>query len=92
MAPNLTDRSSSPLTAFVLARGARQLIVDIERFSGMVELHGIPPLCPLKSTPVDFSAAAELIERAAESTRAWLDSGGLRRTEILDHLRPHSHG
>ena len=43
MAPNLTDRSSSPLTAFALAGGARQLIVDIKRFSGMVELHGIPP-------------------------------------------------
>ncbi len=71
---------------------ARQLIIDIERFNGMVRLHVVPPLCPLKSTPADFSAAAELIERAAESTRTWLDSGGLRRTEIPDHLRPHSHG
>ncbi len=70
---------------------ARQLIVDIERFADALELRVVPPLCPLETTPADFSRASELIDRAAESTRDWLESGGLDKTIIPDHMRPHSH-
>ncbi len=70
---------------------ARQLIVDIERFGGSTALRVVPPLCPLETTPADFSRASEMMDRAAESTRRWLDAGGLDDPAIPDHMRPHSH-
>ena len=53
----------------------RQLVVDIERYSGIVDLRVVPPLCPLDVLPSDFSRSAELIERAEASTREWLERG-----------------
>ena len=70
---------------------ARQLIVDIELFADAVALRVVPPLCPLETTPMDFSKASDLIDRAAESTRDWLESGGLDRKAVPDHMRPHTH-
>ena len=70
---------------------ARQLIVDIERFTDAAKLRVVPPLCPLETTPADFSRASELMDRAAASTRAWLESGGLDKAAIPDHMRPQSH-
>ena len=70
---------------------ARQLITDIELWGGSVALRVVPPLCPLETTPADFSKASELIHRAAESTREWLEAGGLDTPAIPDHMRPHSH-
>ena len=70
---------------------ARQLIVDIERFQDEVELRVVPPLCPLQTTAIDFSSTAELIERAEESTRRWLEEGGLESDAIPEHFRPHFH-
>ena len=70
---------------------ARQLIVDIERLQDEVELRVVPPLCPLQTSAIDFSSTAELIERAEESTRRWLEEGGLESDAIPEHLRPHFH-
>jgi NTE family protein len=41
----------------------------------------LPPLCPLSVSPVDFRAGTELIDRAHDTTAAWLDDG--------HHLLPH---
>jgi len=70
---------------------ARQLVTDLERLRETLAVHVIPPLCPLARSAYDFSGTEELIERAAESTRRWLQSGGLRRREIPGALRPHLH-
>ena len=70
---------------------SRQLITDIELFTGSVSLRVVPPLCPLETNPADFSRASDLIERAAGSTRDWLEAGGLDSPAIPDHMRPHSH-
>ena len=70
---------------------ARQLVADLERLSGKLDLRVIPPLCPLDRSAYDFSGADELIERAAKSTRRWLERGGLEDTTIPDELQPHSH-
>ncbi len=70
---------------------ARQLVTDMRRLDGEVELHVVPPLCPLPRWPYDFSGTDELIERAAKSTRSWLERGGLEDGAIPGELQPPSH-
>lgn len=70
---------------------AHQLVMETERCSEQVEIITVPPLCPLSVSPYDFSHAGELIERAADQTRRWLDKGGLARVHIPGALRGHTH-
>jgi NTE family protein len=70
---------------------ARQLVVDVERFMDDAEIRVVPPLCPVRTQAFDFSDARELIRRSAQTTRAWLDRGGLEHTGIPYELPPHSH-
>ena len=66
----------------------RQLVVDLTLFADAAEHRVVPPLCPLLVTPHDFSKSAELIERARNSTRQWLDQGGLDKMVIPPQMRP----
>jgi len=68
---------------------ARQLVRDLEKLSGRVEVVTVPPLCPNAVSAYDFSHGGELIGLAAEGTRRWLESGGLNRQRIPGALRPH---
>lgn len=68
---------------------AHQLIRDMEKLAGQVAVMTVPPLCPLAVSPYDFSRANELIERAAENTHRWLESGGMAHQGIPGALRPH---
>jgi NTE family protein len=68
---------------------AHQLVIDLERCGGQADVVTVPPLCPLAVSPYDFSQAGELIERAAEQTRRWLQRGGLEKRRIPGALRPH---
>ena len=70
---------------------ARQLVSDVLRWQERADLVVVPPLCPVGSSPYDFSASAALIDRAAASTRAWLATGGLERHELPHELTPHAH-
>ncbi len=70
---------------------SRQLVTDLQRLDGEAELLVVPPLCPLARWPYDFSGTDELIERAAKSTRSWLERGGLEDGTIPGELQPHSH-
>lgn len=71
---------------------ARQLVADLERWSREAEIVVAPPLCPLGVSGYDYSHGAELIERAAASTQAWIAAGGLQRTGVPHELVPHEHG
>ena len=51
----------------------------------------VPPLCPVDVSPYDFTRAGELIDRAARSTREWLDGDGLARRGVPHQLRIHAH-
>ncbi len=51
----------------------KQLVVDVERYESSVELHVLPPLCPLTVSPIDFSHSAELIDRAYQASTGWMD-------------------
>jgi NTE family protein len=70
---------------------ARQLVVDVLRWRETREILVVPPLCPIETSPYDFSAAASLIQRAAASTRAWLAAGGLERPNLPHEILPHEH-
>ena len=70
---------------------AHQLVTELERYGGQVDIVTVPPLCPLSVSPYDFSRAGELIERAAEQTRRWLDRGGMGKHRIPGALRAHEH-
>ncbi|HSF22215.1 MAG TPA: patatin-like phospholipase family protein, partial [Burkholderiales bacterium] len=63
----------------------------VQRFARDAEITVVPPLCPLATSPLDFRATGELIDRAARETENWLANG----VELVDGLPhqfyPHSH-
>jgi len=69
----------------------RQLVSDIERYQGDVALHVVPPLCPVDSSPYDYSGCAALIDRATLTTRTWIAGGGLVKPCGVPH-EMHEHG
>lgn len=71
--------------------GARQLRQDFDHYADRVTLRLIPPLCPLQHSCYDYSRGATLIAAARESTRRWLDEGGLQRDGFPQPLIIHSH-
>jgi NTE family protein len=91
----LTEPPSNPLAMALHALGLllhKQLTVDVERYESVVNLRVLPPLCPLTVSPVDFSHSAELIERAYEASRRWMDEahppvGQAAFMALHDHAR-----
>jgi NTE family protein len=70
---------------------ARQLVSELEDLTPEVEFYVVPPLCPLVGSPYDFSRTSDHIERAIQSTDAWLAKNGLDLSGIPQAMRPHSH-
>jgi NTE family protein len=70
---------------------ARQLVSELEGLDAGIEYFVVPPLCPLVGSPYDFSRTADHIERAIQSTDAWLARGGLEQSGIPEEMRPHNH-
>jgi NTE family protein len=70
---------------------AWQLMHELQVISRDIAVHLVPTLCPLAVSPFDFSAANELMERAAESAQKWIDEGGLTRQARPQELSPHRH-
>ena len=70
---------------------ANQIVRDLKELAGKIDISIVPSLCPLDVSPYDFSSAAQLIERAADNTRKWIEGGGLLRPDIPDSLLPHLH-
>lgn len=68
----------------------QQLREDGEALEHELELHIVPPLCPVKVASHDFSQTRELIERAERSTTEWLHTGGLEQTGLA-MLKAHRH-
>ncbi|MHB8718663.1 MAG: patatin-like phospholipase family protein [Candidatus Dormibacteria bacterium] len=67
-----------------------QLLHEVERYERSVELHVVPPLCPVAVSPADFSQGGELIDRARASAMQWLASEPAVRSHRA-MLRPHHH-
>jgi len=70
---------------------AWQLMYELERMPEDIQVHLMPTLCPLAVSPFDFSASGELIERAAQSSKKWIEQGGLTRRARPQELAPHRH-
>ena len=70
---------------------AHQMVRDLRQIAGTVQVHTVPSLCPLDVSPFNFSRSGELMERAAQNTRAWLQSGGLSEQQIPAALLAHRH-
>jgi NTE family protein len=72
---------------------ARQLVHDIERWGSAAALHVVPPLCPVDTSPYDYSACGALIDRSARTTREWIARGGLDRSDagVPHEMVEHAH-
>lgn len=70
---------------------AWQLMHELEVIPQGVRVHLAPALCPLGVSPYDFSASRQLIGRAMQSTREWIDGGGLERQARPRELSAHHH-
>ncbi len=80
----LTEPPASPYASALQALSfltQQRLIHDVSVYADQVDLHVIPPLCPLSVSSADFSHAAELIGRARSATARWLDN----RSDELPH-------
>ena len=54
-------------------------------------IRALPPLCPLRTSPVDFTRGAELIDRARRASGDWIDSGAVDSPQPARFLRNHAH-
>jgi NTE family protein len=70
---------------------AWQLVSELEGLASNIEYFVVPPLCPLVGSPYDFSRTSDHIERAIQSTDAWLAQNGMEQSGIPDEMRPHNH-
>jgi NTE family protein len=64
----------------------QQLMNDVERYETLVDLHVIPPLCPLAVSAADFSHGRYMIDRAYVASAEWLakDSPMHGQRRLLD--------
>ena len=69
----------------------QRLLLEVAEFSARVDLHVLPPLCPVSVSPIDFGRADELVERARLTTRAWITAGGDRQPHPERVLSLHHH-
>ncbi len=86
-----------PTAPFGVALHALTLLVqqrlahDIRRYAGQVELHLLPPLCPLRVAPTDFGHGAELVTAARRASLRWLDGPDRSAAALDQFLTTHDH-
>lgn len=78
------------LTSYIYMQH-QKLATDIELYKDKVNLKIIPPLCPVKVSPNDFSQSEELIRRTYESTQKWLKMGNLESDKVPKLMIFHNH-
>lgn len=67
----------------------RRLAHDIRVYGDRADIRVVPPLCPVKVAPTDFSRSAQLIAEAQESTREWLRAGRTGGPPVGNHGHEH---
>jgi NTE family protein len=71
----------------------QRLLIDIEIYESEIELHVIPPPCPLTVSPADFSRTVELMGASHRAAQGWLAGpqpvlGQRRLLSFHHHPRP----
>ncbi|MBS0394995.1 MAG: patatin-like phospholipase family protein [Proteobacteria bacterium] len=69
----------------------RQLREDFVHYGERSVISIVPPPCPLRQSPYDYSQGAALVESARIRTRRWLESGGLESRSFPGALQAHRH-
>ncbi|MBM7369059.1 patatin-like phospholipase family protein [Gordonia hydrophobica] len=69
----------------------KRLLRDIREYTDDADLIVLPPPCPLDIGPLDFSRADELIVRGYQTSVAFLQTDGGRRSNPADHIAVHTH-
>jgi hypothetical protein len=67
---------------------ARQMTVELQYLESTVEYCVVPPLCPLVSSPYDFTRTDDHIARAIKSTEDWIADGGLEKEAFRARCNP----
>lgn len=87
--------TTPPRTALAMAIHAltvllhQRLLADIDDYRKSVQLRVAPPLCPLEVSPADFGHNGELLARAANATRTWIDRG--MPNQPIERFQAHRH-
>jgi len=90
----LDELPATPLSAALHAVTLlieRRLITDVAQLSSRCDIRVLPPLCPLSVSSVDFHHGSELIDRARDATRRWLEQGGEHQVHPEQILSLHRH-
>jgi len=77
----------------LVLRGGGEIVCEtsiVARFEPDVELHVLPPLCPLNVWPADFSQGGVLIDRAHAAAMEWL-AADRPTTGQVEYLGLHQH-
>lgn len=69
----------------------QRLLLEVATYADQVDLHVLPPLCPMSVSPIDFGHAGSLIERGHQATQTWLAKGGDRLRDPARFLFLHEH-
>jgi NTE family protein len=67
----------------------RRLAHDVRVYADRAAIHVVPPLCPIKVAPTDFSLSPELIDAARTSTHQWLRAGMTGGAPVGPHGHVH---
>lgn len=82
--------SNTPIST-AIAQGAERIVVLPTGFACALEKPPAGAMAMVLHALTLLIARQLVIERAAASTRSWLDAGGLERPNLPHELTPHSH-
>jgi NTE family protein len=69
----------------------RRLLIEVELLSDQAELIVLPPPCPLRITPIDFSQAKELASRGYADAARHLDDYATGQVPAAPKMTMHDH-
>ncbi|HET7351311.1 MAG TPA: patatin-like phospholipase family protein [Marmoricola sp.] len=88
---------AAPRSALGTALHALTLLIEQRTAAEMAHLAGtasiklLPPLCPLRTSAMDFGHAAELIDRSRKASMSWIDRGDIDLPGPEAFLAAHRH-
>ncbi|HEY0644792.1 MAG TPA: patatin-like phospholipase family protein [Nocardioides sp.] len=69
----------------------RRLAQDVATCPPTTTIKALPPLCPLRTSPVDFTHGTALVDRARRASEEWIDSGAIEASRPERFLANHAH-